>query len=320
MKSEINHDADSKKLSTSLSSAVIALVFITIGYQAALFVNHSRMLKLASKLNATDTVYVIDSATASSLLFMGKVGNSSMSNSFVDDGRPQPFHSDSGKIVFRKHPKSSDTLLQLLPKEFRPCETFPFNPNEVTHDELVRLGFSQAQATSIIKYRDSGGKFRRKADFAKSFVVADSVYQRLKDHIIIPLVDINAADTALLDDLPGIGKYLASKIIHERQLLGGFSSKEQLLYIYGLDKNNYDKFSDLITLSDNNSTPYRLWTLPADSLRLHPYIRSWKTAKAIVLYRDNVDKRQLTLNDMLEAGVLNKEQYDKLSLCRIALP
>ena len=50
----------------------------------------------------------------------------------------------------------------------RPVETFRFNPNTVSLDDLMRLGFSEKQAQSIINYREKGGRFRRPADFAKS--------------------------------------------------------------------------------------------------------------------------------------------------------
>ena len=56
----------------------------------------------------------------------------------------------------------------------RRYESFKFNPNTVSVDDLMRLGFSEKQAQSIDNYRRKGGRFRRKSDFARSYVVADS--------------------------------------------------------------------------------------------------------------------------------------------------
>lgn len=95
----------------------------------------------------------------------------------------------------------------------RTYENFRFNPNVVSVNDLRRLGFSLKQAESIDNYRKKGGRFRRKEDFAKSYVVADSVYRRLEKYIDIPLLDINRADSAEFDALPGIGGYFAAKVV-----------------------------------------------------------------------------------------------------------
>ncbi len=65
-------------------------------------------------------------------------------------------------------------------------ERFQFNPNTITHDSLCRLGFSPRQAQSILNYRNKGGKFRKKEDFAKMYVVSDSLYKDLSRYIVIP--------------------------------------------------------------------------------------------------------------------------------------
>ena len=182
-------------------------------------------------------------------------------------------------------------------------------------NDLRRLGFSLKQAESIDNYRKKGGKFRRKEDFAKSYVVADSVYRRLEKYIDIPLLDINRADSAEFDALPGIGGYFAAKMVEYRSRLGGYSCKEQLMEIYHLDNEKYSRFSDLITVGEFR--PFRLWTMPADSLKLHPYIRNWKTANAIVLYRDNNPRELWTVEGLRNAGILDDAAAVRLSRCRI---
>ena len=176
------------------------------------------------------------------------------------------------------------------------------------------------QAQSIDNYRKKGGKFRRKGDFAKSYVVADSVFKRLEKFIDIPLVDLNLADSAAFDALPGIGGWFASKMIEHRKALGGYSYKEQLMDIYRFDQEKYDALSDLVTVSADNVTPYPLWTLPADSLRLHPYIKDSETAHAIVLFRENNPTGQLTVASLVSAGIISSENAQKLIKCAIASP
>jgi DNA uptake protein ComE-like DNA-binding protein len=51
-------------------------------------------------------------------------------------------------------------------------------------------------------------------------------------------VDLNLADSAAFDALPGIGGWFASKMIEHRKALGGYSYKEQLMDIYRFDQEN----------------------------------------------------------------------------------
>jgi hypothetical protein len=146
------------------------------------------------------------------------------------------------------------------------------------------------------------------------------VYRRLEAYIDIPLVDINAADSAALDDLPGIGGWYASKIIEYRKLLGGYSYKEQLMDIYRFDQERYDKICDLIEIRSERVVPFGLWRLPADSLSRHPYIRNLETAKSIVLYRENAPQAKWTVDALEHAGVLLPDDASRLRKCIIAAP
>lgn len=216
-----------------------------------------------------------------------------------------------------KHPEAAEKLAAAYTP--RTYESFRFNPNTVSVNDLCRLGFSLKQANSIDNYRKKGGRFKRKQDFAKSFVVADSVYRRLEKYIDIPLLDLNAADSAAFDGLPGIGGYFAAKMVEYRGRLGGYSCPEQLLDIYHFDAEKLSKIRDLVEVK-TRPEPFRLWSLPADSLKLHPYIKTWQTAKSIVLYRENNPRAELTVDGLVRAGILDKDTGAKLSRCLIESP
>lgn len=216
-----------------------------------------------------------------------------------------------------KHPEAAEKLAAAYTP--RTYESFRFNPNTVSVSDLCRLGFSLKQANSIDNYRKKGGRFKRKQDFAKSFVVADSVYRRLEKYIDIPLLDLNAADSAAFDELPGIGGYFAAKMVEYRGRLGGYSCPEQLLDIYHFDAEKLAKIRDLVEVK-TRPEPFCLWSLPADSLKLHPYIKTWQTAKSIVLYRENNPRSELTVDGLVRAGILDKDTGAKLSRCLIESP
>ena len=136
----------------------------------------------------------------------------------------------------------------------------------------------------------------------------------------LPLVDLNLADSADFDALPGIGGYFASGMVEYRRKLGGsYSYKEQLMDIRKFDRERYDALSDLITVDSAHVRPYPMWTLPEDSLRLHPYIGSY-AAHGIVLFRENNPSSAWSVDALARAGVLRPEDASRLSRCRIALP
>ena len=65
-------------------------------------------------------------------------------------------------------------------------ELFHFDPNTIGPDSLCLLGFSEKQALSILKYREKGGRFRKKEDFARMYVVSEEKYAELEPYIIVP--------------------------------------------------------------------------------------------------------------------------------------
>lgn len=288
-------------LSESFITGVIALVFLVVGYQTALLIHNAAVVKIAADRDDPDTVYV----------YQNPVEIPARSASV----QPTP------SVTIRKnsaHSPRADAVRKNLPR--KNVESFRFDPNTVSVEELCRLGFTLKQAESIDKYRSSGGRFRRKEDFRKSYVVSDSIYQRLEQYVDIPLVDLNTADSADFDALPGIGGWFARKMIEHREALGGYSYKEQLLDISRFDQEKFDGLKDLITVSPEFVTAYPLWSLPADSLRKHPYINNLETARAIVLFRQNTPREEWTVEGLRNAGILPAYECDCLSRCIIALP
>ncbi len=288
-------------LSESFIVGVIAIVFLIMGYQTALFIHQAAVMKITANRDNPDTVYVRIPMSRDST---AGVSDSKASGAEAETVRRYAGHSPRARAVRDNVPRKT-------------VETFRFDPNTVSVEDLCRLGFSPKQAQAIDNYRQKGGRFRRKEDFAKSYVVADSVFRRLESFIDIPLVDLNVADSAAFDALPGIGGWFATKMVEHRKALGGYSYKEQLMDIYRFDQEKFDGLKDLITVSPENAVPYPLWTLPADSLRAHPYIRNLETAKAIVLYRENTPPDRWTIEALHQAGILSTDSATRLSRCAI---
>ncbi len=336
-----------KKVSKSFVTGAIALVFGVLGYQTALLVHYAAVTRIVANADCPDTVYVYPAggeaalsgaadvsagdgygyaartgagkesrtgALAGKELASGRNGN--MSGAQVSRGGNG--HPADGTYSRRSGSHSEAAKKIRSAAGGRRVESFRFDPNTVSTDDLQRLGFSEKQAASIENYRSKGGRFRRKEDFAASYVVSDSVYARLEKYIDIPKLDINKADSAAFDTLPGIGGYFARKMVEYRSQLHGYSFPEQLMDIYRFDREKYDALKDLIEVGE--CEPYPLWTLPADSLRLHPYIRTASVAKAIVLFRTHNPASSLSVQALVDAGIIYGENAEKLSKCIFAAP
>ena len=341
-------DKGSKPLSASFITGAIALAFLVAGYQTALFMHRAAVLRIVANADCPDTVYIRaddagpDGRYAGCDVYAGaSVGENDSSRGRASDsddaervvsddarsgGRSGKGGKSGGGTVHtgrtpygeRRNaphaPAAQAVRESYLPRSY---ESFRFNPNTVSVADLQRLGFSRKQAEAIDNYRRKGGRFRRKEDFAKSYVVADSVFDRLAPFIDIPLLDLNAADSAAFDALPGIGPYYAARMAAYREELGGYSYKEQLMDIRGFDAERFAGLQDLVTVGP--SKPYPLWTVTEDSLARHPYIDR-RAAHGIVLYRDNNPRAEWTVEKIGKAGILSADLAEKLSRCRIAEP
>lgn len=333
-------------LKSSFVVGSIALVFLIVGYQVAVFVHSAAVAKIAADRDCPDTVFVVvgDESGGENFTPDTKTGNAKMLNERQreknrDEGvgknrdaysrgkgadgrvieRRSGAKNADGRVIERRSGAKSAVgkmVRENVPR--RKVESFRFNPNTASVEELQRLGFSLKQAQSIENYRNKGGRFRRKSDFAKSFVVSDSIYRRLEPYIDIPKLDINLADSAAFDTLPGIGGWFARQMIEYRERLGGYSYPEQLMEIRNFDREKFDKLSDLIFISPQTAVPYPLWTLPEDELKRHPYIGS--AAHGIVLFRNSQPKEKWSIMELERNRVLPPENAERLGRCLVANP
>ena len=319
-------------LKSSFVVGSIALVFLIVGYQVAVFVHSAAVAKIAADRDCPDTVFVAVGDVSGGKNFTPgtKTGNAKMPNERQweknrdecvgknRDAYSRSKNADERVIERRSGAKSAvgKMVRENVPR--RQVESFRFNPNTASVEDLQRLGFSLKQAQSIDNYRNKGGRFRRKSDFAKSFVVSDSIYRRLEPYIDIPKLDINLADSAAFDTLPGIGGWFARQMIEYRERLGGYSYPEQLMEIRNFDREKFDKLSDLIFISPQTAVPYPLWTLPEDELKRHPYIGS--SAHGIVLFRNSQPKEKWSIMELERNRVLPPENAGRLERCLVANP
>ncbi len=202
-------------------------------------------------------------------------------------------------------------------------QLFPFNPNGLPVDQWVLLGLSDRQAEAIHKYEARGGRFRTKDDLGRMRVVDPGLFALWKPYIQLPeraeaasrpsrgqgwqprdtaravngerrerraspqaLVELNAADSATLVAIRGIGPAFARGIIRYRDRLGGFISLDQLAEVPILrDKPDaVEQLKQQLTLDPGAVRQIPINTCAVEELARHPYM-NWKVAKALVAYR-----------------------------------
>lgn len=120
---------------------------------------------------------------------------------------------------------------------------------------------------------------------------SDSSRSRSKatKEIVITRLDLNVADSAQLEALPGIGAVLASRIVKYRQLLGGFYEVPQLKEIYGMSDELWARSSPRLFADSVVLKKLDLNFLSFAEMGRHPYI-GFRQAKKIVKIRDKNGK------------------------------
>ncbi|MHC1779291.1 MAG: ComEA family DNA-binding protein [Bacteroidales bacterium] len=192
-------------------------------------------------------------------------------------------------------------------------ELFEFDPNSVTHGELMRLGLTSGQASVVIKFRERGGVFRKKEDLRKIYVLPDGFYERVEEYVRIAsepervtIVELNSADSMLLLSLPGIGPYYASKILDFRRRTGGFAYTGQLLDIKGIDNEKFNLLKDKISADSNSIVKRELSSVKEGELSRNPYIGSY-LARAIVRFVESYKEQPVEVAHLAVNNVINKE-------------
>lgn len=123
-------------------------------------------------------------------------------------------------------------------------------------------------------------------------------------------IELNGADSTALSLLPGIGPVLSSRIVRYRALLGGYADKSQLLEVYGLREDVFNRLSGMVWTDTTLITRININTASYRTLLRHPYLDTG-AVNTIVRYRD---RRGLIMSweEMESGGLLPPEKKDLL--------
>jgi DNA uptake protein ComE-like DNA-binding protein len=234
-----------------------------------------------------------------------------------------------------------DTSLQDEAEEGWMGVLFSFDPNTASFDELVRLGLTERQATTLINYRSAGGRFREPDDIKRVYGIDSATaailmpWISVRDEPVKPvmkeevtagqtpssgtpaeepqatLTDINLCGADDLLPLPGIGPVLSERIIRYRKLLGGFVAVAQLTEVYGLDSAVFTQIEGRLTVTHDSVRQLVLDSCSYGEMAGHPYLGS-ASAGLILKYRSLMGI-PVTLGDLVRQRLLSHEQAVRIA-------
>lgn len=196
------------------------------------------------------------------------------------------------------------------PENRRNPTLFRFDPNTIDENAWQQLGLSARLASTIVKYRSKGGRFRNAGDLKKIWGMKPEMAERLMPYVAIdaavdgpdntrekfpkraniaekpvPVIDVNLAQLEDWKNLPGIGDVLAARIMRYRDKCGGFGSVEAVGTTYGIADSVFVKLQPYLKFDARN--------LPKPDLNQAGIVQlknrlqlSYAHAKILVRYRE----------------------------------
>lgn len=216
---------------------------------------------------------------------------------------------------------------------------YPFNPNNLTDYKAYQLGISAEELARMEAFRKKGKFVNSAQEFQQVTQISDSLLEKISPYFKFPKwvnqkkqfsqdkfinyskpetnnlskIDINVATIDDLKKINGIGEKLSERIIKYRERLQGFSFKEQIDEVYGLEKEViariWEQFDiktlpQIVKIDVNMANKRELITIP--------YI-SYKEAEDIILLRSNVGFIK-DLDELLQIKSFDEAKIKKIRL------
>ena len=201
-----------------------------------------------------------------------------------------------------------------------------FNPNDYSLDDWMALGLSVKQSQSILNFVQRG--IYSNSALEKIYVMPTEVYDLIKDSTYyekqiteftaikdsvvkpLPLLEINAASKEDLIELNGVGEFYAKQILKYKNELGGFVFLEQLLEVWKMRLETYEKLLPQLSIDTNKIKKINVNTCSLEDLRSHPYLDYYQ-ANSIIKMRMQKDGYN-ELQEILESKLINEEEFQRL--------
>ena len=196
-----------------------------------------------------------------------------------------------------------------------------FNPDFYTEKDWVKLGYSEKQAVSIIKYKNYlGGSFRSKEKFKECFIISDEDYLRLAPYLILP--ENEKKKESLVSNKIKYNYFDPNVLDLEGWKNLGFSEKQAQVILNYKERNLRGSFKNLEDIQ-------RCFVISADKfLELKPWIKikeqeqksiTEELSKPKEIHKTDfskIDVNQITFKQLIEFGFDEKSAASFLGFRR----
>lgn len=167
-----------------------------------------------------------------------------------------------------------------------------FNPNDLDETQWQKLGFSEKQTATILKYKKIvGGKFLSKEQLKKCYAISEEKYSQLDSFILLPETNSEAKgnsgfksyekkslnitrkfnpDQLLQTDWENMGfseKQAAAILKYKNYLGGSFVSKEKFKECFIINEENYAKLEPYLILSAKTPANFNAYAGKSNSFK-----------------------------------------------------
>ena len=246
------------------------------------------------------------------------------------------------KITFYK--KQLDSLKKKSSKK-KKFKIYPFNPNYISDYKGYQLGMNVDEIDRLLAHREQRLYVNSAKEFQTITKISDSLLQKISpffkfpewvqkknnnknnQHRYIPnsrinvseitTVDINKATLKDFTAIEGVDEYISERIIKYRSKLQGFSFKEQLFEVWGLDELMANKI--LSTFSIKNKPIIKKVNINTASFKevlSNPYI-DYELCVKIFDYRDEVAELQ-SISEIKNIEGFPIKKYNRIVLYLLA--
>ena len=257
---------------------------------------------------------------------------------------------DSQQMVDLSQPKitSYNKQLDSLKKKSskkKKFKIYPFNPNYISDYKGYQLGMNVDEIDRLLAHREQRLYVNSAKEFQTITKISDSLLQKISPFFKFPewvqkknnnknnqqryipnsrinvseitTVDINKATLKDFTAIEGVDEYISERIIKYRSKLQGFSFKEQLFEVWGLDELMVNKI--LSTFSIKNKPIIKKVNINTASFKevlSNPYI-DYELCVKIFDYRDEVAELQ-SISEIKNIEGFPIKKYNRIVLYLLA--
>ena len=240
--------------------------------------------------------------------------------------------------------KQLDSLKKKSSKK-KKFKIYPFNPNYISDYKGYQLGMKVDEIDRLLAHREQRLYVNSAKEFQTITKISDSLLQKISPFFKFPewvqkknnnknnqqryipnsrinvseitTVDINKATLKDFTAIEGVDEYMSERIIKYRSKLQGFSFKEQLFEVWGLDELMANKI--LSTFSIKNKPIIKKVNINTASFKevlSNPYI-DYKLCIQIFDYKDEVAELQ-SISEIKNIEGFPIKKYNRIVLYLLA--